>query len=118
LSFQNFNIVTRVCVIDPVTGFKSTYALNVSGNSPMWTSSQQFNTYPSSTNAHAYITWGDGSVSDFDFSGSFDIFHNYSVTSFHSVMIDITWSGGGAGWGVDRFGNIGHIIVHLESTPP
>lgn len=118
LSFQYFTIVTRVCVIDPATGFRSTYALNVSGNSPLWVWDQSFNTYPASTNAHINIIWGDGNTSDYDFSGSTDIYHDYSDASYHYVYISITWSGGSAGFNGNMVGNVGHVIVHLESTPP
>ena len=115
---QYFNIVTRLCVIDPATGFRSVYALNVSGNSPSWTTNQQFNTYPSSTNAHADLIWGDGTVDSFDFSGSFTRVHDYSSGYYHDVNIVITWATGSAGFGGRMTGNVGNIIIHLESTPP
>lgn len=118
LSFQFFTIVTRVCAIDPATGFRSTFAINVSGNAPIWQIIQQWNTYPASTNAHCHMDWGDGVVSEFDFSGSFDIYHDYADAGFHTVDLFVSWPGGGNGQGGSYAGNIGHVKINLESTPP
>lgn len=118
LTFTYFTIVTRLCVIDPVTGFRSTYALNVSANNPAWISNQTVNTYPSPAVASVYIIWGDGSSDTFSISGVWAYSHNYSDAGPHTVSFAVSWSGGSEGWGGSFFGNVGHVIIHLESTPP
>jgi hypothetical protein len=117
LTFTYFTIVTRLCVIDPMTGFRSTYALNVSGNNPAWIWNQTFNTYPSPAVGSAYVVWGDGSSDTFSISGTFAYSHNYSDSGSHSVSITVTWSGGSASFSGPEFGNVGHIIIHLVSIP-
>jgi len=117
LTFTYFTIVTRLCVIDPMTGFRSTYALNVSGNNPAWIWNQTFNTYPSPAVGSAYVIWGDGSSDTFSISGTFAYSHNYSDSGPHSVSITVTWSSGSASFSGPEFGNVGHIIIHLVSIP-
>jgi hypothetical protein len=117
LTFTYFTIVTRLCVIDPVTGFRSTYALNVSANNPVWISNQTVNTYPSPAVASVYIIWGDGSSDTFSISGVWAYSHNYSDAGPRTVSFAVSWSGGSSGWSGYFFGNVGHVIIHVVSTP-
>lgn len=118
ISFQYFSIVTRICVIDPSTGFRSTYALNVPAGPLTWSSTQLWNTYPAAALGHLYIDWGDGVDEDFPLPPSPAHVHNYSDPGSHYVSVYASWSGGSAGWDGPMVGSVGSVKIVLYSTPP
>jgi len=118
LSYVNFSIVTRICVIDPVTGFRSTYAINNSGGNPSWSQVFNENTFPSSTNGSYTVDWGDSNTESGSFMGTKSLVHNYSDPGYHHPYLTVSWTGGGFGWDASMLGSVGSISIFLESTPP
>jgi hypothetical protein len=117
LSYINFSIVTRICVIDPATGFRSTYAINNAAGPLVWEFVFNGNTYPASTNGHLYMDWGDGTIEDNDFMGAILHTHSYADPGYHYIVCSVTWSGGSGGTTGNRLGSVGTVNIHLESTP-
>lgn len=118
LTYEYFSIVTRLCVIDPATGFRSTYAINNPTGPISWLTTVDDNTWPESTNAHFHCHWGDGVTTDEDFMGSLNISHNYADAGYHTVEWLVSWTGGSVGSIDSNLGSIGTFDIHLESTPP